>query len=306
MRRSRAFQWPALALAGALAACGQSGATPPGESPSPVAASRLPAPAATSTAPSASLPSSEPGSGGQLVEIGGRSLWLECMGEGAPTVILESGLGGDHRTWNQVQPQLAAASRVCVYDRAGIADSDEAPGTRTAGDAVDDLAALLDAAAIEPPYVLVGFSFGGAITQLFASTHPDAVGGLVLVESNHPLEAEQFEAHLTPDQIEIDRGFALDNPERMDPFASFEELQAAGPLPDVPLVVVTAGISEGWPPGWDADTFDALRAAQQADLATFTPQGRQVIAEESTHHVPSQQPSIIVEAVEAVLSELDG
>jgi pimeloyl-ACP methyl ester carboxylesterase len=250
--------------------------------------------------------SSEPGSGGQLVEIGGRSLWLECMGEGAPTVILESGLGGDHRTWNQVQPQLAAASRVCVYDRAGIADSDEAPGTRTAGDAVDDLAALLDAAAIEPPYVLVGFSFGGAITQLFASTHPDAVGGLVLVESNHPLEAEQFEAHLTPDQIEIDRGFALDNPERMDPFASFEELQAAGPLPDVPLVVVTAGISEGWPPGWDADTFDALRAAQQADLATFTPQGRQVIAEESTHHVPSQQPSIIVEAVEAVLSELDG
>lgn len=306
MRRPQALQWPALALAATLAACSQSGGTPPGGFALPVESSGLPASAGVSSAPSASVPSADPGSGEQLIEIGDRSLWLECIGEGAPIVILESGLGGDHRTWSQVQPQLAAASRVCVYDRAGIADSSEAQGTRTAADAVDDLAALLEAAAIDPPYVLVGFSFGGAITQLFASTYPDDVAGVVLVESNHPLEAEQFEEHLTPEQIETDRGFALDNPERMDPFASLEELQAAGPLPDVPLVIVTAGISEGWPPGWDAETFDALRAAQQADLATLTPQGRQVIAEKSTHHVPSQQPATIVEAVESVLAELGG
>ena len=306
MRRSRALRWTALALAGTLAACGQAGATPSGAPPSAVAVSRPPAPTATSTAPSPSASSPDPASGGQLVEIGDRSLWLECSGEGAPTVILESGLGGDHRTWEQVQPQLAAASRVCVYDRAGVADSDEAQGPRTAADAVDDLAVLLEAAAIEPPYVLVGFSFGGAITQLFASTHPDAVAGLVLVESSHPLEAEQFEAHLTPEQIEADRAFVLDNPEGMDPYASFEELQAAGRLPEVPLVVVTAGISEGWPPDWDAETFDALRADQQADLATFTPQGHQVIAEDSAHHVPSQQPSVIIEAVESVLTDLGG
>ena len=305
MRRSLALRWPALALAGALAACGQGAVTPPGASPSPAAPSPPSASAATSIAASASA-SLDPAAGGQLVDIGDRSLWLECAGEGAPTVILESGLGGDHRTWEQVQPQLADASRVCVYNRAGIDESDEAQGTRTAADAVDDLAALLEVAAIEPPYVLVGFSFGGAITQLFASTHQDTVAGLVLVESSHPLEAEQFEAHLTPEQIEADRAFVLDNPEGMDPYASFEELQAAGPLPDVPLVVVTAGISEGWPPDWDAETFDALRAAQQADLATFTPQGRQVIAEDSAHHVPSQQPSIIIEAVESMLTELGG
>ena len=301
MRRSQTLRWAALVFAAALAACGQSGATPQGAASSPATESRPAASAATPTALA-----SDPGSTEQLVEIGDRSLWLECIGDGTPTVILESGLGGDHRTWNQVQPQLAAASRVCVYDRAGIGESDAAEGTRTAADAVDDLTALLEAAAIEPPYVLVGFSFGGAITQLFASTHPEALAGLVLVESNHPLETEQFEEHLTPEQIAEDRGFALDNPERMDPFASFEELQAAGPLPDVPLVVVTAGRSEGWPPGWDAETFDALRAAQQTDLATFTPQGRQVIAEESRHHVPSEQPSIIIEAVEAVLTEAGG
>lgn len=241
----------------------------------------------------------------ELIDIGdGRSLWMECDGEGSPTVILESGLGGDHRTWERVRPAIAAEVRVCTYDRAGIGESTPASGTRTAADAVADLNRLLEAAEIEPPYVLVGFSWGGAIAQLYAATHPESIAGLVLVESNHPREAEQFEAHLTPEQIQVDREMALDNPEGVDPLASFAELQAAGPLPDVPLVVVTAGQPADWPPGWDPATFDALRAEQQADLATFTPQGRQVIAEESGHHVPSEQPDIVVEAIRSVLSDV--
>lgn len=97
---------------------------------------------------------------------------------------------------------------------------------------------------------------------------------------------------------------SLDNTEGLDPYASFEEAQAAGELPEVPLVVVTAGLAEGWPPGWDPEVFDALRAEQQADLATRIPGGQQIIAEGSSHHVPSQQPQVIVEAVESVLADL--
>jgi hypothetical protein len=126
----------------------------------------------------------------------------------------------------------------------------------------------------------------------------------VLVESNHPLEAAQFAEHLTPAQVELDREMALGNPEGLDVFAGMDEAAAAGPLPDVPLVVVTAGVSEGWPPDWDAETFDALRAAQQADLATFTSQGTQLIAEASGHHVPSQEPGTIVRAIEQVLDSI--
>ena len=263
---------------------------------------------ATSVAPSIS-PSSPPSVAAtdpNSVAIGDRSLWLECTGEGSPTIVLESGLGGDHRTWDRVAPELSATARVCVYDRAGIADSDPAPGTRTAADAVDDLRALLDAAGIAPPYVLVGFSYGGIVTQLHALMYPDDVAGIVLIESNHPLEAAQFAEHLTPEQVELDREMALGNPEGLDVFAGMDEAAAAGPLPDVPLVVVTAGISEGWPPGWDAEALDALRAAQQADLATFTSQGTQVIAESSRHHVPSEEPATIVRAIEQVLDEIGG
>lgn len=301
MRRiARIPIWTALVTALALAACAAQ-SSPPASEVAEASVPSAPASPAPSAAPATATP---PATAGRLVTIGDRALWLECIGDGEPAVILDSGLGGDHRTWDRVQPEVAEATRVCMYDRAGIGDSDAATGSRTAADAVADLHDLLASAEIGPPYVLVGFSFGGAISQLYASTYPDEVAGLVLVESNHPLEAEQFEAHLTVEQIEEDRASASDNPEAMDPFASLEELQAAGSLPDVPLVVVTAARSEGWPPGWDAETFDALRAAQQADLATFTSQGSQVVAEDSAHHVPSQQPEVIIEAVRSVLAEL--
>jgi len=240
----------------------------------------------------------------RMVSIGDRSLFLRCGGEGSPIVLLESGLGGDHNTWERVLPEIASKTTVCTYDRAGLIRSDPGPEPRSAATAADDLEALLASAALEPPYVLVGFSYGGIIMQLYAATHPDAVAGMVLVESNSPNEVEQFEQHLTPEQIETDRAVALDNPEHIDVYAGFEEVQAAGALPNVPLVVITAGLTEGWPPGWDPGVFDALRAAQQAELAALTDMGTQVIADRSHHDVPSQQPEIIVTAIGDVLDAI--
>jgi pimeloyl-ACP methyl ester carboxylesterase len=230
---------------------------------------------------------------------------MECRGEGSPTIVLEAGLTGDHRTWERVAPTLAERARVCSYDRANVDPSDEAPTPRTAQDVVDDLEALLAKSGETAPFVLVGFSFGGLTSQMYAATHPDDVAGLVLVESNHPDEVDQFWAELTPEQIEEDRASMLDNPEGMDLEASFKEAQAAGDMPSVPLVVVTAGISEGWPEEWgDPAVFDQLRAQQQKDLAARGDGGVQVIAEKSTHHVPSQEPEVVSAAVEQVLERL--
>lgn len=289
----------AIALAVVLVGCGastvDSSATPP-DSTATASAGLTPAPTASRS------PEASEGSG-TAIDIGGRSLWFECRGTGSPTVLLESGLGGDLRTWERVQPALGESARTCAYDRAGIGQSDPAAQPRTTQDAVEDLHAALSAAQIEPPYVMVGFSIGGLITQHYAASYPDEMAGIVLVESNHPLEAEQFEANLTQAQIEQDRASVLDNPEGLDPYTSYEQVQEAGPLPEVPLIVVTAGVPEGWPPGWDAELFDALRAEQQAELATLVTGGRQVFAETSGHHVPSTQPEVVIEAVESVLAE---
>jgi pimeloyl-ACP methyl ester carboxylesterase len=136
-----------------------------------------------------------------------------------------------------------------------------------------------------------------------ASAHPDDVAGIVLVESNHPDEVQQFEAHLTPEQIQADREVVQDNAEGVNILASFDQARRAVDLPRVPLVVVTAGISEGWPPGWDPKLFDRLRAQQQADLAAMVPGGVQMFARNSAHDVPNQQPDVVIDAISKVLAE---
>ena len=236
----------------------------------------------------------------RMVDVGGRSLHLTCVGSGAPTIILENGLGGDESTWSDVVPAVKKDSRVCTYSRANIPPSDPREGKHTAADSVVDLHAALEAAGEKDPYVLVGFSFGGLISQIYAAEHPDEIAGLVLVESNHPDEVAEFEKHLTPEQISVDRDSANANPEGIDVFASFPEAQRAGDLPDVPLVVVT-GTSNDWPPGWDPKVFDRLRAQQQHDLATSVPGGTQVLADQSGHDVPHEQPEIVVSAISTVL-----
>ena len=125
---------------------------------------------------------------GQLVDVGGYRLHLHALGEGRPTVILDSALAGTSLSWSEIQPRVAEFTRVVSYDRAGFGWSEPSPSPRTLSCMVDELDALLTAADVEPPYVLVGHSYGGWIVERFASLHPENVAGMVLVDSPHPRE----------------------------------------------------------------------------------------------------------------------
>lgn len=120
---------------------------------------------------------------GELVDIGGYRLHLDCRGDGAPTVVMDAGLGGTSRDWLLVQPALAAVTRVCTYDRAGMGWSDPGPSPRSPARIADELHRLLAAAAIPGPYVLVGHSLAGKNVRMFALAHPDEVAGMVLVDA---------------------------------------------------------------------------------------------------------------------------
>ena len=113
----------------------------------------------------------------------GRSLNLYCVGSGSPTIVLESGLGGGAYDWRAVQGKMAKLTRVCAYDRAGMGRSPMGPLPRDTKADVADLEALLKAADIRPPYLLVGHSMGGGYNlRLFASRHLEDVAGIVLVD----------------------------------------------------------------------------------------------------------------------------
>lgn len=123
---------------------------------------------------------------GRSIDIGGRSLNISCMGQGrpgTPTVVFDSGGTLPGYTWIRAQEGVAEWTRACWYDRAGYGWSDAAHGSRTSADIAEDLQKLLRAARVEPPYILVGHSFGGFNVRVFAARHPDEVAGMVLADS---------------------------------------------------------------------------------------------------------------------------
>ena len=127
---------------------------------------------------------------GRLVSVNGRMLHVLEAGQGQPTVVIVPALGSGALSWERFQRDLATGMRVVVYDRAGIGWSDPpGRGWRTCDDRVDELRGLLDAAGIEPPYVLLGHSMGGIFARRFAVRHPGAVAGMVLVDSSHENQA---------------------------------------------------------------------------------------------------------------------
>ena len=123
---------------------------------------------------------------GQLIDVGGHRLHLNCTGTGSPTVVLEPGHGEVSSAMGWIAPAVSQDTRVCVYDRAGHGWSDPADGPQDAVETARDLHTLLDRAHIPGPYVLAGHSFGGLYVLTFAATYPDQVAGLVLLDSTAP------------------------------------------------------------------------------------------------------------------------
>ena len=122
---------------------------------------------------------------GRLIDVGGRKLHLHCSGKGSPTVILMAGGGAFSIDWALVQPRVAENTRVCSYDRAGLAWSDPGPADETVEQTIGDLHALLRAAGEKEPYLLVGASIGGIFIRAYQRAFPDEVAGLVFTNSSN-------------------------------------------------------------------------------------------------------------------------
>ena len=119
----------------------------------------------------------------QLIDVGGgRKLNLVCMGQGSPTVLFEAGVSDWSSKWVLVQPAIARRVRACSYDRAGMGFSDPEPAHFSLRNFAADLHALVHAAPIATPFVLVGHSMGGGLALLYTELYPQDVSGLVLVD----------------------------------------------------------------------------------------------------------------------------
>ncbi|WP_405108892.1 alpha/beta hydrolase [Paenibacillus sp. FSL K6-1217] len=125
---------------------------------------------------------------GEMISVGTHHLHAIVAGSNTsnlPTILLESGMGGCALDWSLVQPALAKHTKVLSYDRAGFGWSTTPISEPTCEGYVRDLRELLMQLELEPPYILVGHSYGGMIMRLFASKYPEEVSGIILVDSTH-------------------------------------------------------------------------------------------------------------------------
>jgi pimeloyl-ACP methyl ester carboxylesterase len=265
---------------------------------------------------------------GRLVDVGGHQLHIWCTGSGAPAVILESGLGGSSADWGFVQPEVAAFTRVCSYDRAGLGYSDPGPSPRTTRRIAHELVQLLDRTGIPGPLVLVGASSGGLAVRVFASEHAQRVAGLVLVDASHedqemdlpriapfvPLLSSvgvfrllgvsfgPASASLAPSVRDFARAtsfraaaYQATADEGLHLRESAAEVKASRRKLTIPVVVVTAGRGA-----------DAVWRDQQRDQVGLSQLGCQVIAERSGHVIAVGQPQAIVDAIRAIVDAARG
>ena len=258
-----------------------------------------------------------------LVDIGGgRKMYMECHGEGSPTVVLVSGFRGAHDDWTSVIdsdgepkpsgsavfPEVGKFTRVCAYDRPGTTRFDDtlSPSTpvrqpTTAQDGAADLHALLRAAKQEVPYVLVAHSWGGLIARQYVSEYPKDVSGLVLLDPG----SEFLQETLTPAQWAF---FVRGAKKKGDPKTleaadyrpSVRALRAAPPVGEIPAVVLSSDKCWFVFPRFDEkETCSAWNAAQ--DLLAAHLDAKHITHTNSGHFIQGENPKLVIDSVREVV-----
>jgi pimeloyl-ACP methyl ester carboxylesterase len=279
---------------------------------------------------------------GQLVDVGGYRLHINCTGTGSPTVVIDAGWGDWSGGWSRVQPEAAKTTRVCTYDRAGMGYSEAGPLPRTAEQFAKELHSLLQRADIPGPYVLVGHSMGGAPVRVFAYTYAAEVTGVVLIESMNPGEVGTPAPATTatppdPGAVSIINRFLtnlLTLPARVG-LVRFVTGPVAGLSPDdanaytahsVTVRALQAAIDEGR--GMQASLAQARRITtlgsvplivlsrglpedgeqkwqrEQTELLHLSSNSQQVFAEQSGHNIQFDQPAAAVGTIVQMVAQL--
>jgi pimeloyl-ACP methyl ester carboxylesterase len=261
---------------------------------------------------------------GQLVDVGGYRLHINCTGTGSPTVVIVSGLGDWSTSWGGVvQPEIAKTTRVCTYDRAGFgwSDANSLPGE--AAQFARELHTLLQNASVPGPYVMVGHSLGGLIVRVFAHDYASEVAGVVLIDSMNPRQVSETLSNKLALFSSIEAALArvglgrllvklpalfprmppgeeayypiLSRPQTFQTSANeYRGLPVSvKSFGDLPLIVLTAKQNDnaGWPE-W------------QTELLQLSSNSQQVFAENSGHTIQLDEPEAAVAAILQMVQQI--
>jgi hypothetical protein len=250
-----------------------------------------PATAASTTPPAAE----EPAVTEKKVRVGGRELYLRCVGEGSPVVIMEAGDLDTSAYYDGLQTDVGEETTACSYDRANLGESGKAPGPRLLPDLVGDLDGVLRGGDLAPPYVLVGSSGGGYIVAGYAQKHPGRVAGLVTFDTFAP----------DPDPPkEVVEETRWDNPlnEEKRDFLKVENQawDARRRIGDVPVRIVTVRYGEA-----AEGPAERRNVKDQKGWLVLSPQAKQVVVD-TGHSIVEEDPELAAKTVLDVVRRARG
>jgi len=271
---------------------------------------------------------------GQLIDVNGRDMHINCIGNKSPTIILDSGAGGFSLEWRNIQYSLAQYARVCAYDRAGYGWSEMGHLPRTTKRIAHELHTLLQNAGIHGPFIIVGHSFGGYTAQYFARNFDNEIAGLVLVDSSHDEQVyrlpengknvvrrslHQDRSNMVTKAVlhehfpEEEAAVAQHLMQRWSAMLTWREEMANyalsarqlrdlhhRPILQIPIVVLSRG-KRVWPDTPYGDAMEAAWKELQNELNDMSGNSTHIIAEKSGHVIHLDEPELVVDAIHDVL-----
>tara|TARA_B100001996_G_scaffold37239_1_gene27508 strand:- start:957 stop:1859 length:903 start_codon:yes stop_codon:yes gene_type:complete len=263
---------------------------------------------------------------GRFINIGFQTMYVDCLGENKPTIIVDVGIAASSASWYKIAKELSKNTRICLYDRAGYGWSDSGRGERTTATIVHELKLLVKRAEIPGPYIIVGHSFGGFTARYFAAKFPEDVAGLVLVDSSHPEQIYRLsaldnqgkkplitgrDANAPADFSEFERKWYFLNSSRKATFAQMAELKYfkqsayqvkhSGPLKDIPIAVLSRGIAQL--PELNGVSLENEWLDMQKDLLNLSKNSWHSIILNSGHNIYEEAPAKIIENVLEVIEK---
>lgn len=265
----------------------------------------------------------------QMISIGTHRLQMRLEGKGTPTVVIDAGITDKLENWWSLQQRIAKKTRIFTYNRAGYGQSEPGPLPRHCGREAGELKALLDAASVAGPYVVVGHSLGGLNAQVFASKYPEDVAGIVLLDppplsfirreqytsllamANQMTSEWQAVADAGAKSSDVDEKaravfFKMIASEHREMFGESARLVSEiSSFGDTPLLVIAA--KKPNPVFGDiAEEYQRYWIEQSRSVTHKSSKGKFVLAEESTHNLYKDVPDLVVESILSVVYQARG
>ena len=246
----------------------------------------------------------------KMITIADHSLHSMSMGEGEFTVIFEAGFGNDLSHWRSVAPFISKKAKVVVYSRAGYGKSSPVSNARTLTQTTDELTAFINAAALKPPFIFVGHSYGGHIIRTYAAQHPNTVAGLVFVDPANEAFFVGLKAIDEAKTAAFLEGYVKMVPQRLQAenkvLMAIDEkgqLPDFGPLPDVPAAVITSMVQRY--PQYIIHSNEGKKLWRQLHSELFNQfsTASHFTTMDSGHNIALQQPTLVIDAIDKVIKQ---